>query len=97
MPLATGRVGLFLDFNGTLVRIQPDPAAPKLNPDAGASRIQAGRQARLAAGGGVGNATRLRRIWLLSAGDLQPAFQTGNTFAVQARGAAAFGRSFRGC
>jgi trehalose-phosphatase len=28
-----GRIGLFLDFDGTLVRIQPDFAAPELDPD----------------------------------------------------------------
>ena len=30
---ATGRIALFLDFDGTLVRIQPDFKAPELNPD----------------------------------------------------------------
>jgi trehalose 6-phosphate phosphatase len=30
---ATGRIALFLDFDGTLVRIEPDPAAPRLDPE----------------------------------------------------------------
>ena len=36
---APGRIALFLDFDGTLVRIQPDVEAPELDPDVAVRRM----------------------------------------------------------
>jgi trehalose-phosphatase len=45
---AVGRVALFLDFDGTLVPIQPEPATPRLDPDTAETLKSIARQDGLA-------------------------------------------------